>query len=99
VGRVEISTDGGGTWEPLASYSGGGVFDQQWGTAQGTTSSEWADVDWRDLAIDLSSYSGTVRLRFGLEVDEAVSDKGWVIDDVRVQPGHRVFLPLIIGLD
>jgi hypothetical protein len=100
VGRVDISTDGGGMWEPLASYSGGGVFgDQQWGTVLDAASSEWTDVDWQDVAVDLSSYSGTVRLRFGLEVDEAVSDRGWVIDDVRVQSGYRVFLPLVMGSD
>jgi hypothetical protein len=101
VGRVEISTDDGVTWEPLASYSGGGVFgDQQWGLAQDAASSEWADVDWQDVLIDLSPYSGTVRLRFGLEVDEAVSDKGWVIDDIRVQTAEqRIFLPLILRSD
>jgi subtilisin-like proprotein convertase family protein len=100
VGSVEISTDGGVTWNSLTGYSGGGVFgDRQLGTAQGAASSEWADVDWQDVAVDLSSYSGTVRLRFGLEVDGAVSDKGWIVDDVRVQSGHRVFLPLILRSD
>jgi hypothetical protein len=100
VGRVDISTDGGATWEPLAGYSGGGVFgDRQRGTARDAASSEWADVDWRDVAVDLSAYGGSVCLRFGLEVDGTVSDKGWVIDDVRVQSGHRVFLPLILRSD
>ncbi len=100
VGSVEISADGGVTWEPLVSYSGGGVFgDWQWGTARDAVSSGWVDVDWHDVAVDLSPYSGTVRLRFGLEVDRAVSDKGWIIDDVRVKSGYCVFLPLILRSD
>jgi subtilisin-like proprotein convertase family protein len=83
VGRVEISTDAGATWTELARYSGGGLF----GVApQDVESPEWTEVAWKDARIDLSGYSGTARLRFSLEVDRDVSDKGWLIDDVRVGP-------------
>ncbi|UCC89077.1 MAG: DUF11 domain-containing protein, partial [Anaerolineales bacterium] len=84
VGRVEISADDGVSWTELASYSGGGVFGL--GT-QDVESPEWASVDWKEVEIDLSPYTGTVRLRLSLEVDENVSDKGWIIDDLLVQSG------------
>jgi subtilisin-like proprotein convertase family protein len=97
VGRVEISTDGGVTWISLSSYSGGGIYgDQDW-TQSGET--EWSNVEWEDIVIDLSPYTGTVRLRFGLEVDQYVSDKGWVIDNVMVRSQEGVwpvFLPWVI---
>jgi hypothetical protein len=96
VGWVEISADDGLTWEPLESYSGGGVFGREAGSLPRAASPEWAAVDWRSVAIDLNPYSGTVRLRFSLEVDQAASDKGWVIDDVRVESGYSVFLPLVL---
>ena len=59
-------------------------------------SPEWADVKWKNVWIRLDAYTGTVRLRFSLEVDQNVSDKGWVIDKVMAQSGHHVFLPLIL---
>ena len=65
-------------------------------------SPEWTEVSWKDVEIDLSTYTGTVRLRFSLEVDQDVSDKGWVLDDVMVKSGSgtspetNVFLPIIL---
>jgi subtilisin-like proprotein convertase family protein len=102
VGRVEISADGGITWQELASYSGGGVFGEGV-TVQDIPSPEWTDVAWKDVAIDLSAYTGTLRLRFSLQVDRNISDKGWVIDDVMVKSGsgtnpsdYNLFLPIIL---
>jgi len=94
VARVEISADGGATWGELASYSGGGLFGE--GPGAQVESPEWADVKWKNVWIRLDAYTGTVRLRFSLEVDQNVSDKGWVIDKVMAQSGHHVFLPLIL---
>jgi hypothetical protein len=84
VARVEISTDNGATWATLASYMGGGIYGAG-ARAQDAQDPEWTNVDWKQVSIDLSRYSGTVRLRFSLEVDQTASDKGWVIDDVKVQ--------------
>lgn len=84
VARVEISTDGGTTWATLASYSGGGIYGAPPG-AQAAQDQEWTNVGWKQVSIDLSGYSGTVRLRFSLEVDQTVADKGWLIDDVMVR--------------
>jgi hypothetical protein len=98
LGRAEISLDGGVTWTGLASYSGGGPLGFR---AQDIESSEWTDVQWQDVAIALNAYTGTVRMRFSLEVDQDYSAKGWLIDDVIVQsseirPGPSVFLPIIL---
>jgi hypothetical protein len=102
VGRVEISTDDGASWTELTSYSGGGVFGLG---MQEVESPEWAGVDWKEVEIDLSVYTATVRLRLSLEVDGNVSDKGWVLDDLMVKSGDGsgpppsgtdVFLPIIL---
>ena len=102
VARVEISTDGGTTWRELARYTGGGIFGEGVG-AQDVESPEWTNVIWKQVEIGLSGYTGMARLRFSLEVDQTVSDKGWVIDDVMVRsgsggspPGANIFLPIIL---
>jgi hypothetical protein len=100
VGRVEISADGGTTWTELSRYQGGDIFGL--GT-QDVTSSEWTAINWKDVQFSLSAYTGTVRLRFSLEVDQVGADKGWVLDNVRVQSGLKpgpdsgdIFLPIIL---
>ena len=63
------------------------------------TSSEWAKAGWQDVRVYLGDYTGTVRLRLGLEVDRYLSDKGWILDDfvVRSDPLLKgAFLPLIL---
>jgi hypothetical protein len=91
------------TWTELSSYTGGGIFGA---AAQGVSSPEWDDVAWREARVDLSAYAGAdaVRLRFSLEVnDDAVSSKGWILDDVMVtsseEPGGdtaSVYLPVLM---
>lgn len=100
VAQVEISTDGGTTWTTLASYKGGGIYDPGGASTgsrgdagggsstpvvQEAESAEWANADWKSELISLQPYTGTVRLRFSLEVDQHVSDKGWIIDEVEVK--------------
>jgi hypothetical protein len=104
IGRIEISTDGGATWSLLASYTGGGEFGP---TPAQLNSPEWAEADWKTVQLDLQPYTGAsqVLLRFSLEVDKDISDKGWVVDDITVKsatvgPGtgteESIFLPLIL---
>ena len=95
-GRVEISSDNGATWTTLKAYSGGGVF----GAARPIMSDEWSNVQWKPETLDLSGYAGTIRLRFVLDVDQTVADKGWIIDNVRVTSEQTtaiktVFIPLV----
>ena len=98
MGRVEISTDDGATWAELANYSGGGIFGAQARGTHAPGSLEWADVEWQGVEIDLGAWGGTARLRFSLEVDRYVVDKGWVIDDVMVAcgEGQAVYLPVVL---
>jgi hypothetical protein len=95
VGRVEISTDQGATWATLASYRGGGPY----ASAVKAGSDEWSDVQWKPTEINLSAYTGTLRLRFSLEVDGYISDRGWVLDNVMViaKPSWPpIYLPIIL---
>jgi hypothetical protein len=100
VARVEISADEGATWTELASYSGGGIYGEPPPTAQDVPGSEWTDITLEPHEINLSAFTGSVRLRFSVEVDQDASDKGWVIDDVEVGPGFSpdtwLYLPLIL---
>ena len=89
MGRVEISDDGGASWAVLAGYSGGGPYPPGRGPDD-VPSPEWANVDWKEVRLSLHGYNGTVRLRLSLEVDQAISDKGWVLDDVVVRPASLV---------
>jgi hypothetical protein len=69
---------------------------------QEENSVEWQSAELQSVDIDLSVYTGTVRLRFSLEADAKISGKGWVLDDVVVQSGgdlpldKRIFLPIVI---
>jgi hypothetical protein len=99
VGRVEISTDGGATWTLLASYSGGDIYGPGM-RRQDLNSPEWPAAQWKAVSVSLSGYTGTVRLRFSLEVDQHIADKGWLIDDVIVRSESsssttRVLLPFV----
>ncbi|MFQ5577873.1 MAG: hypothetical protein ACE5G8_12895, partial [Anaerolineae bacterium] len=90
--QVELSTDDGQTWHTLSRYTGGGYFGPQVLPRQTDDGSEWTDVNWKTAEIGLASFSGTlhtgpVRLRLSLNVDQAVSDRGWVIDDLKVVTG------------
>jgi subtilisin-like proprotein convertase family protein len=102
VARVEVSADDGATWRELARYTGGGIYSEPPLTAQETPGSEWTYIELGSITIALNAYTGTVRLRFSLEVDQDVSDKGWVIDNVEVKPGTVLspdtwlYLPLIL---
>jgi hypothetical protein len=66
----------------LSSYAGALVPDP---AGPGAASGEWANPDWKSVEISLAGYSGAVRLRFSLVVDQYASDKGWLIDDVVVR--------------
>lgn len=98
VGRVEISSDDGVTWNELATYTGGGIF----GVSQSDASSpEWANPNWQNGQVNLSAYTGTVRLRLSLTVDAEASARGWLVDNLKVVDGNAappvqpIYLPII----
>ena len=97
VARVELSYDGGQSWNSLASYSGGGIY----GTGpQAWQPSEWSQANWQAVQLDLTAYESApeLKLRFSLTADQHLSDKGWLLDDVVVHSATApppVYLPFI----
>ncbi len=86
-GLLEISADGGQTWNGLTPEGGYPYLVRVGGTpgpfAQDTP--VWSGAhDWQEVAVDLTGYTGTVRLRWSFSSDGAVAGEGWYIDDVRI---------------
>ncbi|MFD1283410.1 hypothetical protein ACFQ3R_00720, partial [Mesonia ostreae] len=90
---VEISTDGGTTWNAFLAedYQGGGVlegpgiFDEDsyplWGTTNVTPDNTW----WKREFFDLSDYmTDSVVIRFRLDSDSSANRAGWFLDDVEI---------------
>jgi hypothetical protein len=68
-GHVEVSADGGGSWETVASYTG---------VVEGTWQRPALQVPQLDGALQ-------ARVRFRLETDSSVTADGWHLDDVVVR--------------
>jgi len=91
---LDVSTDGGSTWSPIASnllltdpYDGAisNAFGNPLGSRQGWCGDPEA---YTDSIVDLSAYAGeTIKVRFNVGHDRFVHRDGanWAIDDVRVQ--------------
>jgi immune inhibitor A len=84
---VEVSTDGGKTWEMQPSKYGtdsdpqGNSYGWGWtGVSEDTTNSGWVSE-----SVDLSAYAGKkVLVRFEYITDAAVNGEGLIIDNIRV---------------
>ena len=90
-GIIEISTDGGGSWDlliPDSGYnkyfrtsSGGGApcthpFD-------GGTSCYSGEFGWQELTVDMGAWTDqTVQLRFRFGSDQGGGMEGWYVDDL-----------------
>jgi immune inhibitor A len=83
-GYVEISTDGGQTWQILSTAHT--TADNPSGSAYGPGYTGVSGTDgpaWIAETIDLSAYAGhEVQLRFEYVTDDAVNRPGWTIDDI-----------------
>lgn len=84
---VEISTDGGSTWDnlaPVGGYSHLKNSNPMNPLPEGTPC--WSGYHaWREETFDLGAYEGaTVRFRFRFASDANVTEEGWYIDDVTV---------------
>ncbi|WP_437874339.1 M36 family metallopeptidase [Sorangium sp. So ce513] len=88
---IEISADGGETWEDVGRYADAGYsgrISSEAGNPLGRRrgyvgeSPSWPELD--RVAIDLgTSFAGkTVRVRFRVGTDEAAGDVGWELDDI-----------------
>ncbi len=104
-GRVEISTDGS-NWTPIAPTGG---YPQQISNSGnacnwpvGTPVYAGTALSWQAQSFDLSSYAGTVQLRWVLGTDTAVSEEGWWLDTLTVSPaqvsGSCVSIPWLTSL-
>ncbi len=86
-GVVEISSDGGETWLPLAlvpGYPGTmGASADACGFATGLPAFTGTDLTWRRHAADLSGLAGgTILIRFLFSTDPDVGFEGWYLDDL-----------------
>jgi hypothetical protein len=83
---VEISTDGGETWDQITPVGGypyliypntSSPFDAD------TPCFAWTD-DWTFVEFDLSAYEGRSRIRFRFGSDGYVNYEGWYLDDITI---------------
>lgn len=79
---VMVSTDGGATWTPLASSRT--TTDDPHGNAYGPGYTGESG-GWVEEVIDLSAYAGQqILLRFEYITDDAVTQPGFLLDDIRI---------------
>ena len=90
-GFVEVSDDGGSTWEQLPVHSEDGALVstpadygdpngnlKTFGKKNGLTGST---DGWRHDSVDLSGYTGDVSIRLNYMTDAAFVERGWFADD------------------
>ena len=81
-GYVEVSTDGGSTWDILQAP--GTSSDDPLGVSFGPGYTGSSD-DWLDEEVDLSKYAGEqIHLRFQYVTDEGINLIGLCIDDIAI---------------
>jgi hypothetical protein len=86
-GLLEISTDGGETWDVLIP-DGGYPFLVRAGGTPGPFAAEtpvWSGRhSWREVSVSLAGYEGGTNLRWAFGSDGAATAEGWYVDDVRI---------------
>ena len=84
---VEISTDGGETWEILTTPSGtaSNPNSNSFGWAYTGRSGDGERAEWIQEQVDISAYAGQeVHVRFEYITDDAVTRPSFVLDDVAI---------------
>ena len=84
---VEVSTDGGETWEILTTPSGTSTNPNgnSFGWAYTGRSGGGGTAQWIQERVDLSAYAGQeIQLRFEYITDDAVNRPGFVLDDLAI---------------
>jgi len=86
-GIVELSADGGATWEALSPV-GGYPYLVRAGSSPGAypvgTPIFSGSDGWREERFDLAGHEGPAILRFRFGSDSCIGFEGWYVDDVRV---------------
>jgi choice-of-anchor B domain-containing protein len=88
-GVVEVSTNGGASWQPVTPTPGyPGAFNSgadACGYATGQGSFTGANLTWTQYTVGLGAYAGsTVRVRFNFSTDASITREGWYLDDLAV---------------
>jgi hypothetical protein len=84
-GYIQISSDGGATWQILRgpSTTDANPFGNSFGW--GYTGLSGGGPTWIEEQIDLTAYAGQeVLVRFEYITDDALNDPGWAIDDITI---------------
>lgn len=96
---VEITTNGGATWQDLGAYMSGatynGTISSSFGNPIGGRQAFTGNVgaSFVKTTINLASFSGqTVQIRFRLASDNSVSATGWYVDDIFMESRPYVFV-------
>ena len=84
-GIIEISVNGGEFQqiEPVGGYPYTIMSNDESPFAPGTEVFS-GNINWEEVELDLSAFSGTVQLRFVFGSDGYVTEEGWYIDDFAV---------------
>lgn len=93
-GQVEVSTNDGSTWAPLAgNYTNSGIGTFQ---TNGQPLYDGVQSNWVREEMSLSSYnSNLVKIRFKLKTDGSDQRDGWYIDDIAVVAYSAIPVELI----
>jgi hypothetical protein len=92
-GYVRVSKDGGKTWEFVNTTDCGGRATNPNGQNRATLESGGITGDsagWQDCTLDLTPFAGgKVLIRFEYDSDQAVTEPGWAIDNVKLTDGNK----------
>lgn len=92
-GYVRVSEDGGNTFEFVDTTECGGTATDPNGNNRAAAGSGGITGDsggWNGCSLDLGRFAGKpVVIRFEYNTDQAFSEPGWVIDDVKLTDGER----------
>jgi len=86
-GYVEVSTDGGDTWQVLPGHqtTEDDPVRQAYGPGYTGESGGGSEPEWVEESMDLSAFAGqNVLLRFEYVTDGGLNTPGWAIDDVSI---------------
>ncbi len=91
---VRVSEDGGKTFDFVPTPECGGRATDPNGNNRATTESGGITGDsegWKTCTLDLSKYAGKkVLVRFEYDTDQAVTEPGFVVDNVQMKDGTNV---------
>ncbi len=82
-GLIEISVNGG-NWEQIEPVGGYPTFTMNYPASpfEGGIPVFAGSIDWEQVVLDLSDYSGTAQIRFVFGSANLTTGEGWYIDDV-----------------